>query len=160
MLTEEARQWASRPFEPYVVTVSATDIVRYARAIGETDARYFDTVAAQAAGYADIVAPPYFPYTVRMQGANLRDRGDLEPDGSSSEDVPPIESSRAMAGETKIEMGVPVIAGDTIHLTKRIVDIYEKSGRSGELVFVVQEFRFTNQRDELVMAEAFTRIYR
>ena len=160
LLTDEARAWAQEPFDPYEVTISATDIARYARAIGETDAIYFDPAAAREASHSDVVAPPYFPYTIRMQAANLRDRADLEPDGSSSEDVPPVETTRAMAGETKIEMGVPIVAGDTITLEKRITDLYEKSGRSGDLVFVVQEFRFTNQRGDLVMLEEFTRIYR
>lgn len=160
LLTDEARAWAQEPFDSTEVTISATDIARYARAIGETDPVFFDSEAARAAGHADVVAPPYFPYTIRMQAANLRDRGDLEPDGSSSEDVPPVETSRAMAGETKIEMGVPIVAGDTITLKKEIIDLYEKSGRSGDLVFVVQAFTFTNQRGELVMREEFTRIYR
>jgi len=160
LLTDEARAWAQEPFDPYEVTISATDIARYARAIGETDPIYFDPAAARVAGHPDVIAPPYFPYTIRMQSANLRDRADLEPDGSSSEDVPPVETTRAMAGETKIEMGVPIVAGDTITLEKRITDLYEKSGRSGDLVFVVQEFRFTNQRGDLAMREEFTRIYR
>ncbi|MDW3178877.1 MAG: MaoC family dehydratase N-terminal domain-containing protein [Acidimicrobiia bacterium] len=160
LLTDEARAWANEPFAPYEVTISATDIARYARAIGETDPIFYDAEAARAAGHRNVVAPPYFPYTIRMQAANLRDRSDLEPDGSSSEDVPPVETTRAMAGETKIEMGVPIAAGDTITLEKRIVDLYEKSGRSGDLVFVVQEFRFTNQDGALVMREEFTRIYR
>ncbi len=160
LITDEARAWAQEPFDPYEVTISATDIARYARAIGETDPIYFDPAAARAAGHTDVIAPPYFPYTIRMQAANLRDRADLEPDGSSSEDVPPVETTRAMAGETKIEMGVPIVAGNTITLEKRITDLYEKSGRSGDLVFVVQEFRFTNQRGDLVMLEEFTRIYR
>jgi len=160
LLTDEARAWAQEPFDPYEVTISATDIARYARAIGETDPIYFDPAAARVAGHSDVIAPPYFPYTIRMQSANLRDRADLEPDGSSSEDVPPVETTRAMAGETKIEMGVPIVAGDTITLEKRITDLYEKSGRSGDLVFVVQEFRFTNQRGDLAMREEFTRIYR
>jgi hydroxyacyl-ACP dehydratase HTD2-like protein with hotdog domain len=160
LLTDEARAWAKKPFDSYEVTVSATDIARYARAIGETDEIFFDADAAKAAGYTNVIAPPYFPYTIRMQAANLRDRNDLEPDGSSCAVVPPVETTRAMAGETKIEMGVPVVAGDTITLEKEIIDLYEKSGRSGDLVFVVQAFTFTNQRTELVMREEFTRIYR
>ncbi len=55
---------------------------------------------------------------------------------------------------------MPVVAGDNLTMTKRIGDLYEKEGRSGTLVFVVMEFTFTNQRDELVMRESFTRIYR
>jgi len=160
VITDEARAWADEPFPVNEVAVSRTDIARFARAIGETDLRYFDPEAARRAGHPDVVAPPYFPYTIRMQAANLRDRADLEPDGSSSEDVPPLPTDRAMAGETAIEMGVPIHAGDVITLRKRIVDLYEKTGRSGTLVFVKQEFLFTNQNDELVMREEFTRIYR
>ena len=43
---------------------------------------------------------------------------------------------------------------------KRIVEMYEKEGRSGPLVFVTMEFTFTNQRGEMVAREQFTRIYR
>lgn len=160
LLTDEARAWAEEPFSPYEVTVSSTDIARYARAIGETDPVFFDAEAAKAAGHVDVIAPPYFPYTIRMQATNLVDRAELEPDGSSSEDVPPVEATRAMAGETKLEMGVTVVAGDTLTMHKRVKDIYEKSGRSGEMVFVVQEFEFINQQGDLVMREEFTRIYR
>lgn len=160
VITDEARAWATTPFPTYEVTVGRTDIARYARAIGETDPRYFDAEAARAAGHPDVVAPPYFPYTIRMQAANLRDRADLEPDGSSSEDVPPVPTTRAMAGETTLELGAAIHAGDHITMTKRIVDLFEKSGRSGTLVFVTQEFLFTNQHDDLVLREEFTRIYR
>ena len=65
-----------------------------------------------------------------------------------------------MAGETTLQLGVRVHAGDVIRMEKRIVDLFEKQGGSGNLVFVVQQFTFTNQRDELVMREEFTRIYR
>jgi acyl dehydratase len=160
MLTDEARSWAKKTFPTYEVTVSRSDIARYARAIGETDPMFFDWEAAGAAGHSDVLAPPYFPYTIRMQAANLVDRADLEPDGSSSEDVPPVQTDRAMAGETSIEMGVPIHAGDTITMQKQVVDLYEKTGRSGSMVFVKQEFVFTNQNGDMAMREYFTRIYR
>lgn len=160
MITDEARAWAQEPFPDYTVTVSRTDIARYARAIGETDPMHFDPEAAQTAGHPDVPAPPYFPYTIRMQAANLVPKDDLASDGSATADVPPLPTTRAMAGETAIEFGVPVHAGDTITLHKEIVDLYEKEGRSGTLVFVVTEFTFTNQDGDLVMREAFTRIYR
>jgi hydroxyacyl-ACP dehydratase HTD2-like protein with hotdog domain len=47
-----------------------------------------------------------------------------------------------------------------VTVVKRIIDMYEKEGRSGTLVFVTQEFTFTNQRGEMVAREQFTRIYR
>jgi hydroxyacyl-ACP dehydratase HTD2-like protein with hotdog domain len=160
IITDEARQWATEPFAPYETTVSRNDIARFARAVGETDPVYYDVDAARACGHPDVLAPAYFPYTIRMHAAHLVDRSDLEADGSSTADVPPLPTDRAMAGETSIEVGAPIHAGDTITLDKRIVELYEKSGRSGALVFVTTEFVFTNQREEFVMRERFTRIYR
>lgn len=160
VITDEARTWAESEFPSFTFEVTEHDIGRYARAIGETDPVYFDEGAARAAGYDGVIAPPFFPYVIRMHAANLVAREDLAPDGSATADVPPVPTTRAMAGEVGIELGVPVIAGDVITVEKRIVDMYEKQGRSGDLVFVVQEFTFTNQRDELVARERFTRIYR
>jgi 3-methylfumaryl-CoA hydratase len=65
-----------------------------------------------------------------------------------------------MAGETRVVLGEPVLAGDTVTVGKRLAGMYEKEGRSGPLVFVEMEFTFTNQRGELVAQENFTRIYR
>jgi hydroxyacyl-ACP dehydratase HTD2-like protein with hotdog domain len=160
LITEEARAWAREPFPTHTFQVGRSDIARYARAIGSTEPVYLDVEAARAAGHPDVLAPPYFPYVIRMHSANLTDRDRLEPDGSAAEDVPPLETKRAMAGETDIEIGRPIHAGDTITLEKRIVDLYEKEGRSGSLVFVKTEFVFVNQHDEVVFRERFTRIYR
>lgn len=160
LITEEARRWAEREFPTFEYPVSSVDIARYARATGETDPVHYDRDAATARGFADVVAPPYFTYVIRTHAANLVERSRLAPDGSSAADVPPIETTRAMAGETTMEVGEPVVAGDTVTVAKRIVDLYEKEGRSGPLVFVVVEFTFTNQRGAMVARERFTRIYR
>ena len=160
LVTEAARRWAAEPFAEAVFEVGRNDILRFAYAIGATDPVHVDPDAARAAGYRDLLAPPYFPYVVRMHAAHLTGRDGLEQDGSASEDVPPLDVRRAMAGETEIEMGAPVVAGDTITLHKEIIDIYEKVGRSGPMAFVKTQFTFWNQRSEMVMRERFTRIYR
>lgn len=160
VITDEARAWADRDYPDFRFPVSAIDIARFARATGETDPVHYDRDAAIAAGYADVVAPTMFPYVVRMHAAALVPPEELEPDGSPGADVPPLPTRRAMAGETSMDFGVPVVAGDVITVTKRLADMYEKEGRSGPLVFVTMEFTFTNQRDETVAVESFTRIYR
>ena len=160
VITQEAREWADREYPTRQFEVNARDIQKYAAPIGETAAIHFDADAARAAGFRDIVAPPLFPYVIRMQAYGIVDSGTLEPDGSTSDDVPPVPTRRAMAGETSIEMGVPVIAGDVVTVEKRLMDLYEKEGRSGPLVFVDMEFTFRNQDEDLVARERFTRIYR
>lgn len=158
VLGAETRAWAQREFPTYEFQVNRTDIARFARAIGETDPIHFDPEAARAAGHPDVVAPTMFPYVIRMHAASLE--GEITEDGSPGGDVPPIPTTRAMAGETEISFGAPIVAGDTITVSKRVADLYEKEGRSGALVFVEMEFTFTNQRDQPVARELFTRIYR
>jgi 3-methylfumaryl-CoA hydratase len=160
LLNDEAREWARSEFPDEEFLVGRSDVQRYAFAIGETDPVHLDPEAARKAGHADVVAPPLFPYVIRMHTSHLIPRQDLAPDGSATADVPPVETTRAMAGEITLELGEPVVAGDTVTVRKRIVEMYEKEGRSGPLVFVTMEFEFVNQRDEMVAKEQFTRIYR
>jgi len=160
VITDEARGWAEKEFPRFIFTVTARDIAQFAHATEATDQVHFDAEAARAAGFHDVVAPALFPYVIRMQASNLVDRTRLEPDGSPSADVPPIPTRRAMAGETSVELGDPIVAGDVITVEKRVLDLYEKEGRSGPLVFVQMEFTFHNQHGRLVARELFTRIYR
>jgi 3-methylfumaryl-CoA hydratase len=158
VITAAAREWAEREFPDFDYPVTRIDIARFARATGETNPVHYDLAVARQAGYEDVVAPTMFPYAIRMHATTLG--ADLTPDGSPSSDVPPLPTRRAMAGETSITFGVPIVAGDTVFVNRRIADMYEKEGRSGALVFVTMEFTFTNQRGEDVAREQFTRIYR
>ena len=160
VITEEARRWADREYPRFEMQVTATDIAKFAHATGETNPIHFDREAATAAGYPDVVAPTLFPYVVRMHASALVPPEELEADGSPSADVPPLTTRRAMAGETSVVFGEPILAGDLITVEKRLAQMYEKEGRSGPLVFVEMEFTFTNQRGELVARESFTRLYR
>ena len=47
-------------------TRSRTDIARFARAIGESDERYFSAEAARSAGHRDVVAPLVFAFADRF----------------------------------------------------------------------------------------------
>jgi acyl dehydratase len=160
IITAEARRWAEQEYPRHEFAVTARDIAKYAYAVGADDPIHTDREAAVAAGHADVVAPPLFPYVIRMQAYGLVDPSFLEEDGSAPGDVPPLPTRRAMAGEIEFTAGVPVVAGDVVTVEKEIVDMYEKEGRSGPLVFVRFGFTFRNQRGELVAREEFTRIYR
>lgn len=160
VITEEARAWAQSDHPSHEFTVTDHDIRRFATAIGASDPIHFDRETAVQAGFADIVAPTLFTYVVRMHAYTLIDPSLLDEDGSPSSDVPPLPTRRAMAGEVSIEIDRRIIAGDVITVDKRVIDLYEKEGRSGPLVFVQFEFTFSNQRGESVATEQFTRIYR
>jgi 3-methylfumaryl-CoA hydratase len=94
-----------------------------------------------------------------MHGAYLVSRAELEGDGSSSSEVPPVPYKRAMAGELSVDFLDDIVAGDVITVRKRVVDLAEKEGKSGLMVFVTFEYSYSNQRGALVAQERFTRIY-
>ncbi|MFN8534322.1 MAG: MaoC family dehydratase N-terminal domain-containing protein [Dehalococcoidia bacterium] len=56
---------------------------------------------------------------------------------------------RFMAGQVYWPIA-PIRDGDEITTTTALRDVYEKTGRSGHLVFVVWETELTNQRGDLV----------
>jgi len=74
--------------------------------------------------------------------------------------LPPLKATRTMAGGNEVEFFRPMRPGDRITRVGKIVDMTEKEGRSGPLVFTVFENRYTNQDGELVAVERLTAISR
>ena len=87
--------------------------------------------------------------------------GELAPDGLAEDALlPRLPLERTMAGGTKIRYHRAVRAGEVLEATRTLVDIYEKSGRSGPLIFVVYELRVTTTDGEPIAEETQTRIVR
>src|SRR5206468_10896535 len=53
-------------------------------------------------------------------------------------------------GGNRFEYFAPVKIGDEISARGRVADVYEKAGSSGNLLFIIFETDYTNQRGELV----------
>ena len=49
-----------------------------------------------------------------------------------------------------IQLGAPVRPGDTIEIRSTLHEVYEKTGRTGSMYFVVIRFIMTNQRGEML----------
>lgn len=110
-------------------------IQTFAQAVGETDPKYLDAEAANHSGTGGLIAPPIF-YDVF--------RADQIPD-------PKVKFGKVSfnAGQ-RCEFYLPIRPGDTITMKARITDIYEKTGRTGKMVFIVRETIYENQRGEKV----------
>ena len=107
------------------------DMMRaFAQAVGETCPQYVDPQAAQNTPSGGLVAPPIF-YDVF--------RGDQMPD-------PKVKFGKVgfNAGQ-RCEFHAPIRPGDTITMKTRITDVYEKTGRTGKMVFIVRETTYENQ---------------
>jgi hydroxyacyl-ACP dehydratase HTD2-like protein with hotdog domain len=69
-------------------------------------------------------------------------------------------TGRTMAGGHKYEVLGRVHPGDVLTATEYLVDITEKQGRSGTLVFVTTETTYHNQHDVLIARYRHTVIFR
>jgi N-terminal half of MaoC dehydratase len=124
---------------PFAVTVERGRIKAFAQAIGDDNAMYLDDRVGQASEWGDIIAPPTFATTFRDEGGSeafFRDLG--------------IDISRVLHGEQEFEMVRPIQPGHTYLCRSRIVDIYEKSGKSGPMAFVRRETAITDRSNEIV----------
>ncbi|MCK9215636.1 MAG: MaoC family dehydratase N-terminal domain-containing protein [Rhodoferax sp.] len=110
----------------------------FAEVIGATDPIYFDTNAAQAAGYRNVVAPPTFIFGAESDSGVLM----------KLLDTLKIDLRELLHGEQRFDYHAPVCAGDTLRFQTRVSDIYDKKG--GALEFVVNDTKVTNQFGEHV----------
>ena len=128
-----------KEYAPFVVTVERGKIKEFARAIGDLNPFYLDDRVGQASEWGDIIAPPTFATTFRDEAASeafFRDLG--------------IDISRVLHGEQEFELARPIQPGHSYLCRSRIVDIYEKTGKSGPMAFVVRETAITDRVNEVV----------
>jgi acyl dehydratase len=110
------RAYVGRVFpasEPYEVTT--VKIAEFASAIGDANPLYRDRAVAQAAGHADVIAPPTFPIVITMasSAAALAD-----PDLG-------LNYSMVVHGEQRFSYTRPLTAGDVVSAQVTITDIRE-----------------------------------
>ena len=128
-----------KEYPPFVVTVERGKIKEFARAIGDLNPFYIDDRVGQASEWGDVIAPPTFATTFRDEGASeafFRDLG--------------IDISRVLHGEQEFEMTRPIQPGQTYVCRAKVLDVYEKTGKSGPMAFVVRETVITDRHDEIV----------
>ena len=85
----------------------------------------------------------------------------LGPDGlAPMGPMPDLLLKRIMAGGTRMTIHRPICPGQTLVGTRSFADIFEKEGKQGHLIFLVNELRVTTEAGEPVMEEMQTRIAR
>jgi len=129
-----------KEFPPYVVTVERGKIKEFAKAIGDLNPFYLDDRVGAASEWGDIIAPPTFLTTFRDESTNTA--AFLEELGT--------DISRILHGEQEFEIHRPIKPGETFLCRGRVVDVYEKTGKSGPMAFVVRETTATDGEGEIV----------
>lgn len=131
--------------------VSLSDIRKHAIAVywPETPPRLFwDEEYARQTSWGGIVAPEDFnPFAWPIEGSGRYPCGI---------DIP--DTARTFNGGSEAEYFAPIHPGDTITAAETMVDVYQRTGRTGRLLFLVSETRWTNQQGELVKTQRGTRV--
>jgi acyl dehydratase len=113
----------------------------------EFDRTIFDPVtAAEVAEYAAASTEPQPDQTIASPTFVVRLRGRR----FMPANLPPDLGRAAFDAGKDIEWGVPIRVGDVLTAISTVHDIYEKTGRSGSMRFLVLRTVITNQRDEQV----------
>ncbi len=116
--------------------ITKDDILKFAEALGETNPLYTDEEAAAQGPYGGLVAPPTFVTRLR-------------PQKMTPEHMPRF-GKVGFDGGRDLESFTPVRPGDVLKMVSTIHDIYEKTGRSGSMYFIVLRNEITNQNGEKV----------
>ncbi|WP_340539088.1 FAS1-like dehydratase domain-containing protein [Nocardioides sp. GXZ039] len=142
-----------------VFHVTCTDIARFAHSIGSRAPEYFDAGAARSRGHRDVVAPLGYYVAIRHQTASLVALEELSVDGMPPDLTPATTYLRRAAGESRARFHDRFVAGDRVVVTKTLVDIADKQGRSGAFTAVTHELHYDTDRGTAVV-EHFVRILR
>jgi len=125
----------------------------YARAIGDFNPLYSDTSVDSNLGLMSVVAPPTLICdTFQFYGVDI------------NEDGYPLalfrESGRTpLRAGNRYEFYRGVRSTDVITLIRKVIDVWMKRGRSGELVFQEVEVTYYNQNRELLAKNIETLYY-
>ena len=148
VLTPELLANIGKKAPPRTEVVTRRDIRKYAVATAQTDPKFM----------AGDEAPPLYHVALFWDVVPL---DELTPDGVSVDSLlPKFPLERAMAGGLKIEYHRAIKPGDVLVSNRTLTNIYEKAGRSGDLIFYEIVMEVTTEDGERVLTETTTRILR
>ena len=124
------KEWVGHEFDTAEFEVTEADILGFAHAVGETDPRFTDPA------HPDFQAPPTF--TSRFVSRRILP------------EAFPHFGARGFDAGKSVLCKAPVRPGHRLVAHSKIADVYEKTGRSGPMVFIVHRMEFTSQDGEVL----------
>ena len=116
--------------------VTKEEILEFTAALGENNPLYTDEAAAAQGPYGGLVAPPTLVTKLRAKKF-------------TPEHLPKF-GKVGFDGGRDLEIFAPVRPGDELTMLSTIHDIYEKTGRTGSMYFIVIRNEVKNQKGEKV----------
>ncbi len=143
VITDEMREAVDVPSETRVWDIERGAVAKFANAIGDSSVLYQDEAAARETSVAGLIAPPTF---VRL----------LRPGEHKATYEQPLPN--ILDGGSQYRYYHPIRVGDRISVTNRLVEVFEKPGRLGTMLFRVHETRYVNQLGQLAATQRTTSI--
>ena len=126
----------------------------YALAVGDFNPLYSDREEAASNGLRDVMAPPTLICdTWQYVDSDMDQRGDLVGRG-------PFGELTGLRAGNEYEFFQPVHPDDVITARWLVKDVYQRTGRSGSMIFQVVEATYRNQRGELLARNTETLFHR
>ena len=134
--------------------IGRSSLRQYALAIGDFNPLYSDQKFAEAQGFRDVMAPPTLICdTWQYVDSDMDELGDLIGRG-------PTRELKGLRAGNEYEFFQAIHPDDVISAHWKVKDVYERTTRSGLIIFQVIETTFYNQREELLARNTETMFYR
>jgi hypothetical protein len=146
------------------VVVERGTVEHFADALLSTSPIYHDPRAAEQAGFANIPAPPTWPFAMEFSGKFA----ELQPAGGATANPLPTVLGPLMAkgglilhGEQEFLYHRPIEVGDVLVGEGSITDAYQKESKGRTMTFIVSEMRWSEESTgEPVVTARFNLIHR
>jgi hypothetical protein len=145
-------------YKPQWFAVSEHNVAKFASAIGATDLRYYDTGGGAELERPAVVAPRSFYMSLGTMRGKVLPRTGFSADGMPSEEQ--LAGSRLVVGGSSVQFFDEIVVGDRIRVDQEVKSVTERHGRSGALVLIELERRYTRADGMPLVAETITRIVR
>ncbi len=135
-----------RTTPPMLNEVEKGAIRRFAEALGDYNPAYFDAEYARASGFNGIVAPPSFPLSFTA-GVDLRE-------------LLGVSAKHLLLADWTVDYERPVVAGDRLLLTTRVLDVGQRPSAAGRVDVVTVEDEGREESGKLVLRVRRTYVVR
>src|SRR5580704_7314019 len=124
--------------KPFTVPIEWSKVREFARAIRDPNPVYFDPELAKKECNGIPVPPTFLQVAAFWQNADSIPAADFD-------------LRRILHGEQEFEFYKPILVGDVLTGTARVVDVLEREGgRGGKMTFLVMEIEYKNQNGDKV----------
>ena len=144
-VTDALRTLIGKSSDPVVLEVEKGAIRRFCEAVGDSNPLFTDTERARNGPHGEVICPPgFFGWPAKTMP---RHYGVM---ASVFQELARAGFPGVLDGGVEYELLLPIRGGDTLILSTKVEDIYERTGKTGASLFAVVENTYLNQNGDVV----------